>query len=66
MDDIEQRLRDAHSGSQQYAAGSMILLEAADEIASLRHQLEQSETVKFRYMGLLRAAESKRKGGKRS
>ncbi len=34
--DIEQRLREAHSESQQYAAGSKILLEAADKIRELR------------------------------
>lgn len=41
MSDIEQRLREAHPNSQQYAGGSMILLEAADEIASLRQQIQR-------------------------
>lgn len=39
MSDIEQRLREAHPNSQQHAGGSMILLEAADEIASLKQGL---------------------------
>lgn len=39
MSDIEQRLREAHPNSQQYANGSKILLEAADQIASLKQQL---------------------------
>jgi len=33
--DIEQRLREAHPNSQQYALGSDILLEAADRIKQL-------------------------------
>lgn len=37
--DIEQRLREVHPNSQQYAGGSNILLEAADEIAKLKRQL---------------------------
>lgn len=41
MSDIEQRLREAHPNSQQYAAGSMIFLEAAEEIASLKQQLQR-------------------------
>lgn len=40
MSDIEQRLREAHPISQQYANGSKILLEAADEIARLQAENE--------------------------
>ncbi len=35
MSDVEQRLREAHPTSTQYALGSNILLEAADRIAEL-------------------------------
>lgn len=41
MSDIEQRLREAHPNSQQYASGSKILLEAADEIAAARDEAER-------------------------
>lgn len=41
MSDIEQRLREAHPHSQQYASGSMILWEAADEIARLQSEVER-------------------------
>jgi len=39
---IEDRLRDAHPNSQQYANGSTLLLDAADKIAELRHALLES------------------------
>ena len=41
MSEMEQRLREAHPDSQQYANGSMILLEAADYIANLKQQLSR-------------------------
>lgn len=40
MSDIVERLRHAHPSSQQYAAGSMILSDAADEIERLRADLK--------------------------
>ena len=43
MGDIEQRLRQAHPLSSQFAIGSRIFLDAAEEIARLRQQLEQAE-----------------------
>lgn len=42
MPDIEQRLREVHPNSQQYAGGSMILLEAADRIAELEQCLKEA------------------------
>ncbi len=44
MSDIEERLRDAHPVSQQYAAGSNLLLEAASEIGQLRARVAMLES----------------------
>lgn len=41
MSDVEERLRWAHPLSPQYAAGSMLLIEAADEIARLQSEVER-------------------------
>lgn len=43
MSDIEKRLREAHPISQQYANGSKILLEAANEIRDLRQRARDCE-----------------------
>jgi len=39
METVERRLRDAHPGSTQYANGSNLLLEAAEQIAKLEQDL---------------------------
>lgn len=41
MTDIVERLREAHPNSMQYAAGSTILADAADEIEKLRSSLKE-------------------------
>ena len=41
---IEQRLRDAHPTSAQYALGSKILLEAADRIKELEGRIQSLVT----------------------
>lgn len=59
MTDIEQRLREAHPNSQQYAGGSMILLEAADEIAHLKQGLQrQAKAAKMGMDAAKQAGES--------
>jgi len=42
MSELSERLREAHPNSQQYALGSNILLEAAQEIESLQAQLSEA------------------------
>jgi len=42
MPDIVERLREAHPHSPQYALGSNILLEAANEIAQVRENYERA------------------------
>jgi len=44
VSDIEERLREAHPNSQQYAFGSKILLEAADEIREFRARVAEITT----------------------
>lgn len=41
MSELSERLREAHPNSQQYALGSNIFLEAAQEIESLQAQLSE-------------------------
>ena len=41
MSELSERLREAHPISQQYANGSKILLEAADEITRLQAECEK-------------------------
>lgn len=44
-DDIVERLRDAHPISQQYALGSAILRDAADEITRLREAVPLADEI---------------------
>lgn len=46
-DDLLQRLREAHPNSQQYANGSMILAEAADEIEGAELELAHQMNADF-------------------
>ena len=58
MSELSERLREAHPNSQQYALGSNILLEAAQEIESLQAQL--SDTYGDQYRSELYVEMSKR------
>lgn len=52
MSELPERLREAHPNSQQYALGSNILLEAAQEIESLQAQLSEAREECERLKGL--------------
>jgi len=53
MSELSERLREAHPISQQYANGSKILLEAADEITRLQSRVKEMEAEKAELVGAL-------------